>query len=246
MKVIEYSNFSPLDPPPPHGSFGRQGGVSLGSLAELNVGQSVGDEPWRVEQNRRLIREALGLPVLVSARQVHGAGVAVVATAPAADLELADCDALVSACPGVGLLICQADCQAVMLYDPVRRVAANVHAGWRGSALNIIAATIATMRQDFASRPEDLRAAISPSLGPCCAEFVHYRRELPPEFQAYQVRENFFDFWAISRDQLLAAGLLPEHIEAARICTRCHADFFSYRRVRACGRNGSVIAVPAL
>ena len=245
MKIIEYANFNTISPPPSHGSFGRRGGVSLGSLAELNVGHSVGDEPWRVEQNRRLIREALGVSVLVSARQVHGAGVAVVAAAPAADLELADCDALVSTCPGVGLLICQADCQAVMLYDPVCRVAANVHAGWRGSALNIIAATIATMRRDFGCRPEDLRAVISPSLGPCCAEFINHHRELPPEFAAYQVRENHFDFWAISRDQLLVSGLLPDNIELARICTRCDTDFFSYRRDRASGRNGSVIAVPA-
>lgn len=243
MKIVRYHKFSQLTSPPLQGSFTRWGGVSSGPLAELNVGAAVGDDPERVAENLRRIRRALGLEVLASARQVHGARVAVVAASPAEDLELEGYDALVSACPGVGLLIRQADCQAVLLYDPVRRVAANIHAGWRGSAANIIAATVGTMTREFQCRPDDLRAAISPSLGPCCAEFVNHRWELPPEFQAYQVRPDFFDFWAISRDQLQAVGLRAARIEQAGICTRCHPDFFSYRRDPGCGRNCSVIAV---
>ncbi|MDF1615718.1 peptidoglycan editing factor PgeF [Desulfurivibrio dismutans] len=242
MKIIRYRNFTDLSPAPVHGSFGRWGGVSSGALAELNVGFGVGDEPTRVAANRRRVREALGLSVLVAAKQVHGDRVAVVERVPDTDLELAACDALVCAHPGVGLLICQADCQAVMLYDPRQRVVANIHAGWRGSALNIIAATVKVMVDTFGCAPGQLRAAVSPSLGPCCAEFINYRRELPPGFQAYQVRENYFDFWAISRDQLQGAGLAPKNIEPAGICTRCDEDFFSYRRDRAGGRNGSVIA----
>ena len=83
------------------------------------------------------------------------------------------------------------------------------------------------------SRPStagDLIAAIGPSLGPCCAEFVHYRKEIPRSFWPYKNADHHFNFWAISHDQLCEAGVPTEHIFASKLCTRCHADrFFSYR-----------------
>jgi copper oxidase (laccase) domain-containing protein len=97
--------------------------------------------------------------------------------------------------------------------------------------------------------PANLLAVISPSLGPCCAEFIHYKNELPAWMHAFQIRPHHFDFWAISRKQLLDAGVLPGHIDTAGLCTRCNSRFFSYRRARATadgitGRNGSVIGLP--
>lgn len=158
--------------------------------------------------------------------------------------EWLQCDALISAAPGVGLLIQQADCQAVLLHDPRRRVVANIHAGWRGSVANIIGKTVATMRTTFGCRPAELTAAISPSLGPCCAEFVNHERELPAAFRRYQVRPNYFDFWAISIAQLQAAGVPAVRIEKAGICSRCNpATCFSYRRDLQCGRNATVIGL---
>lgn len=244
MRVVRYHNLSRLSPAPPHGSFARWGGVSRGPLAELNVGWTVGDAPELVEENRGRIKAALGLAGLVSSRQVHGDRVAIIREQPAGDLELDGYDALVCNRPGVGLLIAQADCQAVLLYDPQQQVVANIHAGWRGSVANIIAATVRVMVQEFGCRPRRLLAAISPSLGPCCAEFVNYRHELPVAFLAYQVGENNFDFPAISSGQLQAVGVPAEQIERAGICTRCSDDFFSHRRDPGGGRNCSVIAVP--
>jgi len=232
--------------PPVHGVFARHGGVSLPPCDSLNVGFGGGDDPDRVRENRRRIKAALGLPVLVAARQVHGDRVGVVETAPDVDTELAECDALVSDRPGVGLLIQQADCQAILLHDPARQAVANIHSGWRGSVQNIIAKTVALMVARYGCRPENLRAAISPSLGPCCAEFVNYRRELPASFQAHRQGVHHFDFWAISRAQLREAGVRPEHIETAAICTRCQSDYFSYRREGITGRHASVIAVDTL
>ena len=131
-----------------------------------------------------------------------------------------------------------------MLYDPVRRVAANVHCGWRGQVQNVLGLAVRRLGAIFGSRPQDLRAAIGPSLGPCCAEFRHFRRELPPEFWPYQVRPTYFDLWRLSRDQLLAAGLAPAHLDHAALCTRCLSrDFYSYRRDRTTGRQGAVIAL---
>jgi copper oxidase (laccase) domain-containing protein len=98
--------------------------------------------------------------------------------------------------------------------------------------------------------PNTLLAVISPSLGPCCAEFIHYRKELPTWMHAYQIRPHYFDFWAISRQQLIDAGVLPAHIDVATICTCCNPQFFSYRRATKTsggrtGRNGSIIGLPA-
>jgi hypothetical protein len=209
----------------------------------LNLSFGVGDAAENVQENRRRVKEALGIPVLASARQVHGDAVWVIDAPFVQDTEEAGYDALVTDQPGIGLLIQQADCQAVLLHDPVRQVVAAIHAGWRGSVVGIIGKTIRTMAERFGCDPADLAAGISPSLGPCCAEFINHQAELPAEFHSCQVAANHFDFWAISRDQLAAAGVLPANIEIARICTKCSPDYFSFRRERITGRFGSVIAL---
>jgi YfiH family protein len=228
-----------------HAFFSRRGGVSLGPYASLNFSFSVGDRPAAVAENRRRAQQTLRLTALSSARQIHGCREVVVGRGqddPAGELEAADI--LITGQPGVGLLIKQADCQAVILYDPGRRVVANVHCGWRGQVQNILGTAVARLREGFGCRPADLYAAISPSLGPCCAEFRHFRREFPPELWSYQVRPHYFDLWRLSLDQLQAAGLPASHLDLAGLCTRCRADdFFSYRRNKITGRQGTVIAL---
>ena len=228
-----------------HGFFTRLQGVSTGPYHSLNLSFAVGDRPEAVAQNRLLVQRALDLSALASANQVHGRQEAVIDASSQVDgADLAAADILITAQPGVGLLIKQADCQAVLLYDPGQRVVANVHCGWRGQVQNILGQAVGRLRERFASRPGDLYAAISPSLGPCCAEFRHFREEFPPALWPYQVRPTYFDLWRLSRDQLLAAGLRPERIDLAGICTCCQAaDFYSYRRDKVTGRQGAVIAL---
>jgi polyphenol oxidase len=225
-----------------HAFFGRRGGVSREPYDSLNFSYSVGDRPTAVAENRRRARQHLRLAGLSSARQVHGSQAAVVQDSLAGELEAADI--LLTGQPGVGLLIKQADCQAVVLYDPSRRVAANVHCGWRGQVQNVLAIAVTRLRERFGCRPADLYAAISPSLGPCCAEFLNFRNEFPPELWSYQVRPCYFDLWRLSLDQLAGAGLKASRVELAGLCTRCRADeFFSYRRDKITGRQGTVIAL---
>ena len=230
-----------------HGFFTRQGGVSTGAYDSLNISPAVGDRRELVIENQRRLQEALGLEILASAAQVHGGGAAVITfTGQARTEDLPEVDILVTTVPGLGLLIKQADCQAVMLYDPVNRVIANVHCGWRGHVRNILSETVALLRTRFGTRPQTLYAAIGPSLGPCCAEFRNFRQELPETLWGYQVRPTYFDLWRLTRDQLVAAGLQPERLDLARLCTRCRAgDFFSYRRDKITGRQGAVIALRA-
>ncbi len=227
-----------------HGFFTRQGGVSAGPYHSLNLSFAVGDDPEAVAHNRRRVQQALKLDHLTGATQVHGHRYALVTGNPQSAEEVPEVDILITAEPGAGLLIKQADCQAVLLYDPGRRVAANVHCGWRGQVQNILGQAVSRLSELFGSRPQDLRAAIGPGLGPCCAEFRHFRRELPPEFWPYQDRPHYFDLWRLSRDQLTAAGLQPDHIDLAALCTRCRArEFYSYRRDGVTGRQAAVIAL---
>lgn len=226
-----------------HGVFNRLGGVSHAPWDSRNVSFGLGDEPEHVRTNRERIKTRLGCSHLVSAGQVHGSNVYNVTEKPEKDLEVNGFDALITNIGGLGLMIQQADCQAVMLFDPVKRAVGIAHAGWRGSVAGIIFRTVSAMNHAFATEAADLVAAISPSLGPCCSEFINYLSELPLSFHDYQVRPNYFDFWAISHDQLCSAGVRPENIHTAHICTRCNQDYFSYRRDRETGRFASVIGL---
>ena len=228
-----------------HGIFTRQGGVSNGPYRSLNVSLAVGDLPQHVEENWRRVQETLGLDELISANQVHGVNEVVVSGSQVLSPgETPEADILMTAQGGLGLLIKQADCQAVMFYDPEHQVVAHAHCGWRGQVGGILGQTVSRLALHYGSRPEALHAAIGPGLGPCCAEFRNYRREFPPELWQYQVRPNYFDLWQLSFDQLKTAGIRADNIEVAKLCTRCREeDFFSYRRDRVTGRQAAVIAL---
>lgn len=227
-----------------HGCFTRKGGVSIAPYEGLNTGLSTGDTAVAVAANREAILAESAGETLVVASQVHGTTVYVY-TGP--EMGAVEADALVTDRPGAMLTILTADCQAVLLVDPVKKVVANVHAGWRGSVAGVIPRTVSVMIQRFGCRAEDLLAGIGPSLGPCCAEFVNYKKELPESFYTYRVGFDHFDFWAISRDQLCDAGLSAGNIGAAQYCTQCDDDhYFSYRRNHTTGRMATVIGIGSI
>ena len=233
----------------PHSMFSRLGGCSTGPFASLNLSFGVGDDPDLVRRNRQLVLRALGCGQLLSLGQVHGERVLAVKEKPQQE-EYHGYDAVITNLPGLALLIQQADCQAVLLHDPVQKAIAAIHCGWRGSVAGIIGKTIARLQAEFAVDPANLRAVISPSLGPCCAEFIHYRKELPRWMHAYETANKaaHFDFWAISRKQLTDTGVPKAQIDTMGVCTRCCRDYFSFRRAKLetggiCGRNGSLIGL---
>ncbi len=231
-----------------HGVFSRSGGASAPPFDSLNVTYGGGDDDGCVGENRELIASWTGGMELVALHQVHGARVHVAGPGAAAEggrpPSPPAADAAVTRAPNRALLIQVADCQPVLIFDPRRRVAAAVHSGWRGSIGNVIGRTVAVMIDDFGCSPRDMVAGIGPSLGPCCAEFIHYRRELPETFWRFRRGTHHFDFWAASRAQLTVAGLANAAIETGAICTRCHPRlFFSYRRAHRTGRFGAVIGL---
>ena len=222
-----------------HAVYTRLGGTSRPPYKSLNISFSVGDEAEHAAINRQRIQQAFGAPRLQEMNQVHGDRILVLNDEPGG---LMHCkaprvDAAVTTLPGVALMVKQADCQAIVLVEPARKAVAVVHCGWRGNVVNLPARVVEKMRFSLGCSPAEMKAAIGPSLGPCCAEFTSYETLFPEHFRRFLVRKNHFDLWELSRMQLLEAGLPKDGIEIAGICTRCRTDlFFSYRGEKRTGR----------
>ena len=225
-----------------HAVFTRQGGVSKAPYDTLNTSYNTGDKPQCVGRNLQIIKEAIGAKHLVFMNQMHGKDILILRQDEFEEFrEPADVDALITDIPQLALMVTQADCQGVILFDRTKGVVSNVHCGWRGNAHNILGPVVGRMRSEFGCRETDLMAAIGPSLGPCCAKFTDYKQVFPEKFRRFMVREGYFDLWEISRWQLLGAGLKRENIEVAGVCTRCKTDmFYSYRAEGTTGRFATV------
>jgi YfiH family protein len=226
-----------------HAVYTRHGGVSQPPFYSLNASYSTGDSMERVKTNLQIIQTAMGARSLRGMKQVHGKDIAVIRQDhAAASGDPPQADAMITDVTGTALMVKQADCQAVILFDPTKKVISNVHCGWRANTYNLLQDVVHRMRDEFGCRPSELRAAIGPSLGPCCAEFVTHDELFPESFRTFMVRKNYFDLWALSCWQLMEAGLRKENVEVAGICTRCRTDlFYSHRAEGVTGRSATVV-----
>jgi polyphenol oxidase len=244
----------------------RDGGVSTGPYATLNLSLTVGDDPDRVLENRRRLAAALGARPrdFVFARQVHAAGVRIVGDADrgsgafTVDDAIPDTDALVTTSPGVVLAILTADCVPIALHDPVAGVLACVHAGWRGTVARVPAAAVAAM-SSLGSRPSDVIAGLGPAADPARYQVgldVHHAvTEAFGRAAATFIRPDpaaagrwLLDLWAANRHVLREAGLPaarihttdlptgPRESRASAAPADLHGCFFSDRAARPCGR----------
>lgn len=181
-----------------------------------------------------------GASVILSVKQVHGTD-ALVLDSPVEQGQVFDggWDALVTDQPGVMVTVRTADCVPVLLHDPVRRVVAAIHAGWRGAVAGIVPKTVALLVSRFGATVKDMRMAIGPSAGPCCYEVdepvLTRLRDVFPEWHSVVSPVNpqkaRLDLRAFVRRQALADGLDAERIATVNACTICQPDlFFSYRR----------------
>jgi YfiH family protein len=241
---LQYFRFPKLSQHPglSHRVFTRWGGVSDPPYNSLNASYTVEDRPGNVDVNLKKIQEALKAEHLMFMAQEHGENIVTIrkdSSFPRNPIPSAD--AMITNVTRLALMVKQADCQGIVIFDPEREVLANVHCGWRGNVHNIPGKVVTRMTRDFGCRPSHLLAAIGPSLGPCCAEFAGYKDIFPAHFKAFLVRQNYFDLWAVSCSQLESAGLKRENIEVSGICTRCRTDlFFSYRAEGKTGRFATV------
>ena len=231
----------------------RHGGVSDPPFDTLNLALHVGDRPADVATNRARAASAFGggLDSAVFAHQVHGSGVSLVGPdergrgVTSDDDSIADADALVTAAPGVTLVIMVADCVPLALVDPVAGVLAAVHAGWRGTGAGVAGAAITAMRS-LGARPERVRAYLGPAVAPdryqVSDEVHHALRGAVGRggLDEGVARANGPGHWlvdliAANRQQLREAGLRHEHVCVSGTTT-ADSDFFSDRAQRPCGR----------
>lgn len=239
----------------PHAVAGRTGGVSEGRFASLNLGPLSGDSRANIGANLARLRVALGFEgrPLLAPRQVHGAEVAVHRYGdPVPARCVFEGDGVITNDPTVALIVLAADCCALFLHDPRLGAIGVVHAGWRGTAGSIAAAAVAAMRSAFGSWPEDIRAGIGPAIGRCCYEVgmdvagaVSAAAGSVAVFDASASGKAMLDLPLANRLQLQRAGLRPEKIGVAEVCTACRTDlFYSHRREgEPTGRFGALIAV---
>lgn len=151
-------------------------------------------------------------------------------------------DVFITANREIPLIIRIADCASIMIFDPEKKVIANIHAGWRGLAAKIIHKTIDRLCAQFNSQRKNLLAAVSPMIGPCCCRFSDPYKELPSHLHRFIKEEKKVDLWTATEECLRECGILTSHIENPRMCTACHPeDFFSYRREGDTGRFGTAI-----
>lgn len=239
----------------------RHGGVSTGMYASLNFSVSQGDDPEKVRENFIRFGTAVGIPAgeMVLTQQTHttnlkycteedhGKGVLV-------DRDYQDIDGLYTDRPHVALVISFADCVPVFLADPKRRVIAAVHSGWRGTVGRISTKMVGIMREEFGSRPEDIRALIGPSICADCYEVdepvisrfkevydeQYWASIFTPSETAAEPGHYQLDLWEANRVNLEEAGLAREHIEITNLCTCCNPSvIFSHRATG--GRRGVTV-----
>ncbi|MCH4188480.1 MAG: peptidoglycan editing factor PgeF [Megasphaera sp.] len=244
----------------------RKGGVSSGPYASLNMSFASGDEPANVLANRKKFLTTLHIDAtqLISCNQIHGINIVPVGKEMCGrgsddkKEAIEACDGIMTNEAGVPISMNFGDCTPILFFDPVHQVIAICHGGWRGTAQNIVAVTLQKMHSAYGTNVADVRAAIGPAIGKCCFEVG---QDVIDAFLSIFSQDDIktlstddgngkfhFDLPGANEKLMLKAGILPEHLENANICTCCHEDlFFSYRRSNKRGeKSGRHMAVMQL
>lgn len=232
--------------------------------ADGNIGLGAPRDREDAWEMRKLWCAGIGVDPerIVTMGQVHGNDVLRVrqddagkgSRDPATHLGYAD--ALITNAPGVVLTTLHADCQPILLVDPVNRAVAAVHAGWRGTVADVGGAAVAAMGREFGSEPGDMLAYLGPAIGPAQNEvgdevieaWLAQAADLGPGADDAVLKPGpkyHFDVPTANRLLMLRAGLSPEHIEVSDICTKtCKDAWFSHRgHGPNAGREGALIAL---
>ncbi|GAB6275421.1 MAG: peptidoglycan editing factor PgeF [Peptococcaceae bacterium] len=225
----------------------------------------VGDNPEMVLKNRLLISRVLGISPdsFTGVQQVHGDKVKIIteelkgAGPVNCDSAVSIADAMVTNVPDVCLMVLQADCVPVLLFDPQKKVIGAAHAGWKGTFQMVAQKAAREMQEKFGCLTQDIMAGIGPSIGPCCyevgPEVIAQAKNIFREKKGYIGKETpegkgYFNLWEANKIQLIQMGIPVRNIEVAGTCTSCyHNLFFSARRQgRKTGRFGAGIMLKNL
>lgn len=241
-----------------HGFSTRQGGVSEGDCASMNLSFARGDQREAVLKNYRIISESMGFSCesIVCSDQTHTTNIRKVGLEDCGNgiskpKPYRDVDGLITDVPGVTLATFYADCVPLYLFDPVRRAIGLSHSGWRGTVGKIGQATVEAMTVAYGSDPADIIAAIGPSI---CRDCYEVSADVAEQFHlAFDEADRRrmlidkgngkfqLDLWTACETVFIEAGIRSEHITKPNLCTCCNPDkLFSHRASK--GKRGNLAA----
>ena len=235
-----------------HGFSTRIGGVSEGMFATLNLSYNRCDKKEAVDENFRRIGKAIGFDhtKLAFSNQIHETKIHKVTKEDCGKV-MKDMDGLATNEPGIPLYTGYADCVPLFFYDPVEKVAALAHSGWRGTVGRIGAKMVRFLESEYGCKKENIVAAIGPSICRSCYEVSEdVAEKFKKELTGHDAKEFLddkgngkyqLDLWKANEIILTEAGILPENLDITDICTCCNPDLlFSHRASH--GKRGNLAA----
>lgn len=224
-----------------HGFTTRMGGVSEGYCSTMNISTTRGDDPKAIEENQRRLARALGVRVedFTYTHQTHTTNVAVVREEDRGK-RFMETDGMVTDVQGICLVTFYADCVPLYFVDPVHRAIGLSHSGWRGTVKRMGQVTLERMKEAYGTKPEDVFAAIGPSICQDCYEVsgdvIEEFRKNFSEFvwsQLFYEKENGkyqLNLWRANQIVLTEAGVEAQKIAVTNLCTHCNPEIlFSHR-----------------
>ena len=232
-----------------HGFSTKLGGVSKGCWATMNISTTRGDDPEDVEENQRRIARAIGVKPedMTFTNQTHTTNVAVV-RAEDKGRRFMETDGMITNVPGICLVTFYADCVPLYFVDPVKKAIGLSHSGWRGTVGNIAQVTVDALIREYNANPAYIKAVIGPGICRGCYEVsedvaVQFQKKYLPQEAEHivtpgkSVGKYQLDLQLANYYNLIHAGIHPEHIAVADVCTCCNSDLlFSHRATK--GRRG--------
>lgn len=240
----------------------RLGGVSEGCFSSLNLSFDRGDDRAAVEENFRRMGEALGVRCedMVLSQQTHTTNIRIVTDEDRGkgitrERDYTDIDGLITNVPGICLVTTYADCVPLYFLDPVKKVIALSHSGWRGTVGKIGKKTVELMHDNFGSDPADILAAVGPSV---CQDCYEVSADVTDRFKEVFDRsawdELFYekpdgkyqlDLWKANEKIFLEAGIRKDHIAVTNVCTHCNSGILYSHRAMG-DKRGNLCAFLAL
>lgn len=240
----------------------RLGGVSEGCFSSLNLSFDRGDDRAAVEENFRRMGEALGVRCedMVLSQQTHTTNIRIVTDEDRGkgitrERDYTDIDGLITNVPGICLVTTYADCVPLYFLDPVKKVIALSHSGWRGTVGKIGKKTVELMHDNFGSDPADILAAVGPSV---CQDCYEVSADVTDRFKEVFDRsawdELFYekpdgkyqlDLWKANEKIFLEAGIREDHITVTNVCTHCNSGILYSHRAMG-DKRGNLCAFLAL
>ena len=240
----------------------RLGGVSEGYYSSLNLSFDRGDDPLKVLENFKRIGASMGVKVedMVLSKQTHTTNVRVVTAEDKGkgimqERNYTDVDGMITNVPGICLVTSYADCVPLYFVDPVKKAIGLSHSGWRGTVGKIGKNTVQLMQENFGSKPEDLLAAVGPSV---CMDCYEVSEDVIEQFKEAFEKKYWEDLlykkengkyqlnlWKANELIFLESGILPEHMAITNVCTHCNSKILYSHRTMGNNR-GNLCAFLAL